>query len=99
MLKLVNEVAYLIRKSINSTYNGKRIVECIHERMDGYDCDIESETCHRAEKVNECWISMVALNEMLLFFWDYENRYEVTYDAFRAKPWTMMIWIKGGLRY
>lgn len=38
--------------------------------MDGYDCDIESETCHRAEKVYECWISTIALNDILLIFWE-----------------------------
>jgi hypothetical protein len=66
--------------------------------MDGYDCDIESETCHRAEKMKECWISMVALNDIFIFFWNYENKNAVTYDTFRAKPWTMMIWTNSGLR-
>ena len=46
------------------TYNSKWIVKCIHERMDGYGSDIESETCHRTEKVKECWVSTMALNDM-----------------------------------
>ena len=68
--------------------------------MDGYDCDIESETSYRAEKVKECWISTVTLNDMLLVFrLRKQEQYAVTYDTFRAKPWTMMIWTNRGLKY
>ena len=35
--------------------------------MDGHDCDIKSETCHRADKVKERWVSTMALNDMLFF--------------------------------
>lgn len=58
---------WLIELEKASTYDGNWILKCIHEGMDGYDCDIESEACYRAEKMKECWISMVALNDMLLF--------------------------------
>ena len=37
--------------------------------------------------------------ELYVIFWYYKSNWVVAHDTFSAKPWAMMVWINGGIRY